>query len=111
MYVSIGVFYKRLNLFFRIQLRQTEDKNPKLEISVHDVFRNENAKIRRDYLRKQAEIEAKRQQETEMDYLAPFLALMGDPKPLTRPQGMEIILQTLLPCTMGIVYCSKNVRQ
>ena len=70
-------------------MRQSEDKNPKLEISVHDVFRNENAMIRRDYLRQQAELEAKRQQETEMDYLVPFLAQIGDPPSLNRSQGNE----------------------
>ena len=41
------------------QLRQSEDKNPKLEILIYDVFRNENAKKRREYLREQAELEKK----------------------------------------------------
>ena len=71
-------------------MRSREDRNPRLEISVHDVFRNEKAKIRREYLQKQAEMEAKRQQETEIDYLAPFLAEMGDPQQLTRSQAIKL---------------------
>ena len=57
----INYLYTRWN-FYRdsnFQLRQSEDKNPKLEILIYDVFRNENAKKRREYLREQAELEKK----------------------------------------------------
>ena len=58
--------------------------------SVHDTVRNEAAKKRREDLRLQAELEEKRKNESEMDYLAPFLAQMGDPAELTRVQAKQL---------------------
>ena len=58
--------------------------------SVHDTVRNEAAKKRREDLRIQAELDEKRKNETEMDYLAPLLAKMGDPTELTRVQAKQL---------------------
>ena len=58
--------------------------------SVHDTVRNEAAKKRREDLRIQAELDEKRKNETEMDYLAPLLAKMGDPTELTRAQAKQL---------------------
>ena len=63
---------------------------PVLMTSVHDTVRNEAAKKRREDLRLQAELEEKRKNESEMDYLAPFLAQMGDPAELTRVQAKQL---------------------
>jgi len=56
------------------KLRRQEKLHPILVTSVHDTVRNEAAKKRREDLRIQAELDEKRKQETELDYLAPFLA-------------------------------------
>ena len=58
--------------------------------SVHDTVRNEAAKKRREDLRIQAELDEKRKQETELDYLAPFLAQIGDPATLNRTDCFNI---------------------
>ena len=50
----------------------------------HELFRNEKAKTRREYLAHQADLEEKRKKEVEMDYLAPFLAQLGHPKSFTK---------------------------
>ena len=63
---------------------------PVLMTSVHDTVRNEAAKQRREDLRIQAELEEKRKNESEMDYLAPFLAQMGDPAELNRAQAKQL---------------------
>ena len=67
-----------------------EKMNPVLMTSVHDTVRNEAAKKRREDLRIQAELDEKRKNETEMDYLAPLLAKMGDPTELTRVQAKQL---------------------
>lgn len=66
------------------KLRRQEKLHPILVTSVHDTVRNEAAKKRREDLRIQAELDEKRKQETELDYLAPFLAQIGDPTSLNR---------------------------
>ena len=66
------------------KLRRQEKLHPILVTSVHDTVRNEAAKKRREDLRIQAELDEKRKQETELDYLAPFLAQIGDPTTLNR---------------------------
>ena len=67
-----------------------EKMMPVLVTSVHDTVRNEAAKQRREDLRIQAELEEKRKNESEMDYLAPFLAQMGDPAELNRAQAKQL---------------------
>ena len=70
--------------------RIREELNVSLSISVYDVARNEMArKHRKEQEAKNAEEERIRK-EKEMDYLAPFLARIGDPPKLTKPQMEEV---------------------
>ncbi|XP_046848993.1 dynein regulatory complex subunit 7-like isoform X2 [Xenia sp. Carnegie-2017] len=61
-----------------------------LTISVYDTERNEKAKLHRQELQRKAEEEAKKKHETEMDYLAPFLAQIGNPSQLSRAEAYKL---------------------
>ncbi len=77
--------------------RMAEELNTTLSISVYDVMRNETArKHRRELERKLAEEEQVRK-EKEKDYLAPFLARIGDPPELDKDQMVEVAQVRLLP--------------
>ena len=78
-----------------LNTRLKEELNISLSISVYDVARNEMArKHRKEQEAKRAEEERIRK-EKEMDYLAPFLARIGDPPKLTKQQ-MEEVTQVCL---------------
>ena len=63
--------------------RTQEELTNDLNISIYDTARNDTAKKRREELeRKKREDEARRE-EMELDYLAPFLARIGDPEVIT----------------------------
>lgn len=73
-----------------LNVRLKEELNISLSISVYDVARNEMArKHRKEQEAKRAEEERIRK-EKEMDYLAPFLARIGDPPKLTKQQMEEV---------------------
>lgn len=73
-----------------LNARLKEELNISLSISVYDVARNEMArKHRKEQEAKRAEEERIRK-EKEMDYLAPFLARIGDPPKLTKQQMEEV---------------------
>lgn len=73
-----------------LDARIKEEIHISLSISVYDVARNETArKHRKEQEAKMAEEERIRK-EKEMDYLAPFLARIGDPPKLTKPQMEEV---------------------
>lgn len=80
-----------------LNARLKEELNISLSISVYDVARNENARThRKEQEAKRAEEERIRK-EKEMDYLAPFLARIGDPPKLTRQQ-IEEVTQVMFAC-------------
>ena len=73
-----------------LNARLKEELNISLSISVYDVARNEMAREhRKEQEAKKAEEERIRK-EKEMDYLAPFLARIGDPPKLTKQQMQEV---------------------
>ena len=70
--------------------RAMEEASCTLTISVYDTERNEKAKLHRQELQRKAEEDAKKKHETEMDYLAPFLAQIGDPSHLSRAEAYKL---------------------
>lgn len=73
-----------------LNARAHEESHTTLSISVYDVVRNETArKHRQEQERKLAEEEQIRK-EKERDYLAPFLARIGDPVELTMAEKEKV---------------------
>ncbi|XP_052769766.1 dynein regulatory complex subunit 7-like [Mya arenaria] len=70
--------------------RIREEAAEELDISVYDTERNEKAKKHRKDLERQQLEEKMRKQEMEIDYLAPFLAQIGDPEKITRQQAYKL---------------------
>lgn len=89
---------------------QNEENEPELTISVRDVYRNEKAKTRREYLAHQAELEEKRKKEVEMDYLAPFLAQLGHPKRLTKEDVAKLTRDCLEDCKQRVIEQGKQIQ-
>lgn len=73
-----------------LELRSKEERNPSLEISHYDTERNDEIKKQRKDLEKQEMEEKMRREEMELDYLAPFLAQIGNPDVLTEKQAKEM---------------------
>ena len=73
-----------------LNARLKEELNISLSISVYDVARNENARTHRKEQEAKREEEERIRKEKEMDYLAPFLARIGDPPKLTKQQIEEV---------------------
>jgi len=73
-----------------LEERMKEELVSELEVSVYDTERNEKYRtLRRDLERKAVEEELRRH-EMELDYLAPFLAQLGDPPTLTKMQASKL---------------------
>jgi len=70
--------------------RITEESISRLLISIYDTERNEKAKQRRIELERKQKEEEMRKRDMELDYLAPFLSRIGDPKTLTREDATKI---------------------
>uniref|UniRef100_H2YT25 Coiled-coil domain-containing protein 135 n=1 Tax=Ciona savignyi TaxID=51511 RepID=H2YT25_CIOSA len=70
--------------------RQKEELASELAISVYDTERNEKAKKHRKELERLAMEEKLRRQEMEMDYLAPFLAQIGNPDKINKSQAFKL---------------------
>ncbi|KAK7505575.1 hypothetical protein BaRGS_00003320 [Batillaria attramentaria] len=70
--------------------REKEEAASDLEISVYDTERNEKARTHRRELEQRLLEEKLRKQEMEIDYLAPFLAQMGDPEKISRAQAYKL---------------------
>ncbi|XP_053575515.1 dynein regulatory complex subunit 7 [Bombina bombina] len=73
-----------------LSARVQEEADPKLTISIYDTERNEKSKAQRDAQEHAMQEERKRQAILEMDYLAPFLAQLGEPEKLTRLQAQQV---------------------
>ncbi|XP_062930043.1 dynein regulatory complex subunit 7 isoform X1 [Mobula hypostoma] len=70
--------------------RAAERKANELSISVYDTERNEKAKeYRRNQMLREEE-QRSRQAEEEVDYLAPFLARLGQPRKITRKLAIKL---------------------
>ena len=67
-----------------------EESNTVLNISVYDVVRNETARTHRQELERRLAEEEQIRREKEKDYLAPFLARIGDPPELSIEQKRTV---------------------
>ncbi|XP_071973018.1 dynein regulatory complex subunit 7 isoform X2 [Engystomops pustulosus] len=70
--------------------RAQEEANPQLTISIYNTERNNKSKEQRASQERALQEERKRQAVLELDYLAPYLALIGDPEKLTRLQAQQV---------------------
>jgi hypothetical protein len=114
----MSVLIAMVLLFYQVKEilkeRAMEEASCTLAISVYDTERNEKAKLHREELvslrdwetrnyhqklysaivlfqqQRKAEEDAKKKHETEMDYLAPFLAQIGDPHHLSRAEAYKL---------------------
>lgn len=73
-----------------LQLRIKEEAASLLIVSVYDTERNEKAKLHRQELERKAAEEAMKKHELELDYLAPFLAQIGDPPHISRQEAYKL---------------------
>ncbi|XP_040185178.1 dynein regulatory complex subunit 7 isoform X1 [Rana temporaria] len=73
-----------------LSVRAQEESDPQLMISIYDTERNEKSKEQREALERAAQEERLQSALLEQDYLAPFLARLGDPERLTRAQAQQV---------------------
>lgn len=78
-----------------LEERINEEANPVLLVSVYDTERNEKAKLRRQEIERQEKEDELRKRDAELDYLAPFLARIGNPDRLTRNDAFKVKEQCL----------------
>lgn len=57
---------------------------------MYDTERNVKAKLHREDLERKQREEAMKKHERELDYLAPFLAQIGDPPHIKRPEACKL---------------------
>ncbi|XP_073515968.1 dynein regulatory complex subunit 7 [Phyllobates terribilis] len=70
--------------------RAQEEADPQLIISIYDTERNRSSQEQRATQQRAAQEERQRRAELCLDYLAPYLALVGDPEKLTRLQAQQV---------------------
>eukprot|EP00079_Xenopus_tropicalis_P024210 XP_012816760.1 PREDICTED: dynein regulatory complex subunit 7 isoform X1 [Xenopus tropicalis] len=70
--------------------RAQEEADPQLTISIYDTERNEKSKEKREAMERAIQEERQRRAVQELDYLAPFLAQLGDPEKLTLWQAQKV---------------------
>ncbi|XP_069510353.1 dynein regulatory complex subunit 7 [Ambystoma mexicanum] len=73
-----------------LSMRSQEVIDSQLTISNYDTERNENSKKQREAMEAAQQEERIRQAALELDYLAPFLAKIGDPEKLTKWQAAKV---------------------
>ncbi|XP_063052999.1 dynein regulatory complex subunit 7 [Engraulis encrasicolus] len=78
-----------------LDIRGHEEKNVELHISIYNTARNDKARKHREALERLAEEARLLQEEKELDYLAPFLAQLGDPEKLTRSMAQRLRMECL----------------
>ncbi|XP_066440298.1 dynein regulatory complex subunit 7 isoform X1 [Eleutherodactylus coqui] len=70
--------------------RAQEEGDPQLTISIYDTERNERSKEQRALQERARQEERQRRAALELDYLAPYLTLLGDPEKVTRLQAQQV---------------------
>ncbi|XP_049720426.1 dynein regulatory complex subunit 7 isoform X1 [Elephas maximus indicus] len=73
-----------------LKLREEEEEGHVLTISIYDTKRNEKSKEYREAMERVMHEEHLRQMETQLDYLAPFLAQLPPGEKLTRWQAVRL---------------------
>ena len=70
--------------------RSEEEALERLTLSVYDTTRNDTAKRRREDVERKQREEEEARKEMQLDYLAPFLAQLGNPERLTRDDAKKV---------------------
>ncbi|CAL8358551.1 unnamed protein product [Lota lota] len=92
--VTLQIKRSELEVREILATREREESNTELRTSIYDTARNEKVqRYREDMVR--AKEERQRQEEKEIDLLAPFLAKLGDPETLS-PQEAKKLLEDCL---------------
>ncbi|KAM9301968.1 dynein regulatory complex subunit 7 [Gastrophryne carolinensis] len=73
-----------------LSTRAKEESDPELSISIYDTERNEKSKEQRAALDRIAKEEQQRRAILELDYLAPFLARVGEVEKLSQTQALQV---------------------
>ncbi|XP_030059427.1 dynein regulatory complex subunit 7 isoform X3 [Microcaecilia unicolor] len=73
-----------------LRRRAEEEEASELTISIYDTERNEKSKKQREEMERALQEERQRQAEQELDYLAPFLARLGNPEKLVKWQAIQL---------------------
>ncbi|XP_045298851.1 dynein regulatory complex subunit 7 isoform X1 [Leopardus geoffroyi] len=73
-----------------LKLREEEEEEHRLTISIYDTKRNEKIKEYREAMERVMHEEHLRQVEAQLDYLAPFLAQLPPSEKMTRWQAMRV---------------------
>ncbi|KAJ7997812.1 hypothetical protein DPEC_G00216010 [Dallia pectoralis] len=84
-----------------LAVREQEESAIELDISIYNTARNERARCHRETQERLAKEEQLRRKEKELDFLAPFLAQLGDPENLTR----EVALKLRSDCLADLKWC------
>ncbi|XP_036399662.1 dynein regulatory complex subunit 7 [Megalops cyprinoides] len=73
-----------------LNLRAQEESNIELQICIYNTARNEKARLHREALERMANEERLRQEEEELDFLAPFLARLNSSEILTHELAVQL---------------------
>ncbi|XP_063801875.1 dynein regulatory complex subunit 7 isoform X2 [Pseudophryne corroboree] len=73
-----------------LSARSQEEADPQLAVSIYDTERNEKSVEEREAAERSLQEEQKRRAVLELDYLAPFLAQVGEPEKLSRLQAHQV---------------------
>ncbi|XP_003823775.1 dynein regulatory complex subunit 7 isoform X1 [Pan paniscus] len=84
------VWESELEVLEILKLREEEEAAHTLTISIYDTKRNEKSKEYREAMERMMHEEHLRQVETQLDYLAPFLAQLPPGEKLTRWQAVRL---------------------
>nr|CAD7431574.1 unnamed protein product [Timema monikensis] len=71
-------------------VRGRESAGPKLKYSIFDTLRNEKAKKAMKQKEQQLQEQSKREVETDVDYLGPYLARLGNPESLSHDEALQM---------------------
>jgi len=73
-----------------LEQRTQEELTTELSVSIYDTARNDTAKKRREEIERKKRDDEARREEMELDYLAPFLARIGDPAEMTAELAQQL---------------------
>ncbi|XP_062403283.1 dynein regulatory complex subunit 7 [Sardina pilchardus] len=93
-----------------LDLRRHEEDNIELRISIYNTARNDKARKHREELERMAEEARLRQEEKELDFLAPFLAQLGDPSQLTRRMALQLRSDSLADLKQRLIDKANHIQ-
>ncbi|XP_053304474.1 dynein regulatory complex subunit 7 [Spea bombifrons] len=73
-----------------LAVRTQEEACPRLTVSIYDTERNEKSKEQREAMERAQREDSELRAMLELDYLAPYLAQLGDPVKLNRAQAQQV---------------------